>query len=179
MLVSAKQYGHRIRYAFYIPLALQDNDELRDKMAKMQDALAALNLSKKGKGPEETTKTTVRPSPSLTKPHKKTPNPKSKAASKTSKSKSADDDDDEDSAPDDASGDDDDDDEFLSEAAKKQRLRRVCQRSSLGKLKVPENIHEMWLKGGHTRDELCKILEESGWDQDPFISFFDVNSIDI
>ena len=151
-----------VGYAFYIPFALQDNDALRDQMAKMQESLAALNLSQQ-KSSEKT--------PSSTKPKKQTaPNPKVKPASKSSKSKSLDDDDGDDT-PDDASkdDDDDDDDEFLSEAAKKQRLRRVCQRKSSGRINVPEEIHEMWKKGGYARDELCKILEESGWDKDPFI----------
>ena len=63
------------------------------------------------------------------------------------------------------------DGEELSEAAKKARLRRVCQRSALGKLKVPEDVHEMWKKGGHSRDELCRILEDSDWDKDCLACF--------
>ena len=60
----------------------------------------------------------------------------------------------------------DDGDEGMSEAAKKQRLRRLCERKGQGKLKVPEKIHEMWRQGGHTRDELCAMLEEANYDKD-------------
>ena len=54
----------------------------------------------------------------------------------------------------------------LSEAAKKQRLRRVCQRKPSGKLGVPEKVHVMWKEGGSKRDELQELLESAGWDKD-------------
>lgn len=56
--------------------------------------------------------------------------------------------------------------EDLSEAAKKQRLRRVCQRKPSGKLGVPEKVHLMWKEGGSKRDELQEMLEAAGWDKD-------------
>ena len=54
----------------------------------------------------------------------------------------------------------------ISEAAKRQRLRRLCEKKGSGKLHVPESIHQLWLKGGHTRDELLHMLEEAGWDKE-------------
>ena len=65
-----------------------------------------------------------------------------------------------------ASGDGSGSENDVSEAAKRQRLRRLCERKSSGKLNVPEHIHQMWLKGGHNRDELLELLEESDWQKD-------------
>lgn len=93
---------------------------------------------------------------------KRPPNPKAKPAS--SKPKVA-------AEPDREAGDvSESEEEHPSEAAKKQRLRRLCERKGRGKLHVPEEIHEMWLKGGHTRDQLLELLEESNWDKDTFVS---------
>ena len=139
-------------------LYLQDNAKLRDEMKAMQDALK-LGVSQ-GSGNK--------------------PNPKVKAKSKVAPkhraSKGTTEDDGDASEPQprndddamDGSDDDssDDNDEGMSEAAKKQRLRRLCERKGQGKLKVPEKIHEMWRQGGHTRDELCAMLEEANYDKD-------------
>lgn len=56
--------------------------------------------------------------------------------------------------------------EELSEAAKRQRLRRLCEKKGSGKLHVPESVHQLWLKGGHTRNELLTMLEDAGWDKE-------------
>ncbi len=56
--------------------------------------------------------------------------------------------------------------EELSEGAKLGRLRRLCERKPSGKLKVPENIHNMWKRGGHDRQELLHMLEEAGFEED-------------
>lgn len=56
----------------------------------------------------------------------------------------------------------------LSEAAKKQRLRRLCERKVSGKISVPEEIHAMWQKGGHHREELSRMFEEAGFDKEGF-----------
>ena len=58
--------------------------------------------------------------------------------------------------------------EELSEAAKNQRLRRICERKGSGKINVPEEIHNLWKKGGHSRDELRQMLEDADWDKDGF-----------
>ena len=118
-------------------------------MAKMEETLAALSLGEKKSSGDQAKPNKTRP-----------PNPKVK-----SKKPPMDDCSDVEPEP------ETDDNEELSEAAKKARLRRVCERKGSGKLKVPEEVHEMWLKGGHARDELCKILEESGWDQDRLACF--------
>lgn len=144
---------------FYI-FALQDNEDLRTQMAKMEETLAALSLGGN--------------KPSNGKP-KKTPPPNPKVKSKPAKS----------SQPpmDDPSGDEPepetetDGDDELSDAAKKARLRRLCERKSTGKLKVPEEVHQLWRQGGHARDELCRILEESSWDQD-CLAWFTLESLE-
>lgn len=65
-----------------------------------------------------------------------------------------------------AEGSEEENDENLSGAAKRARLRRVCERKSSGKLLVPESVHNLWKQGGHTRDELCEMLEDAGWNKD-------------
>ncbi|CAK9097307.1 30S ribosomal protein S3, partial [Durusdinium trenchii] len=59
--------------------------------------------------------------------------------------------------------------EDLSEAAKRARLRRLCEKKGSGKLNVPEEVHLLWKKGGHTRDQLAELLEESGFEKDVFV----------
>lgn len=54
----------------------------------------------------------------------------------------------------------------LSLAAKEARLRRLCEQKPSGKIKVPLEIHEMWKKGGVSREELLGMLEDAGWDKD-------------
>lgn len=61
--------------------------------------------------------------------------------------------------------------EDLSEAAKRARLRRLCEKKGSGKLNVPEEVHLLWKKGGHTRDQLAELLEESGFEKDPSVIF--------
>ena len=120
-------------------------------MAKMEETLAALSLGEKKSSGDQAKPNKTRP-----------PNPKVK-----SKKPPMDPDDSSDNEPEPET----DDNGELSEAAKKARLRRLCERKSSGKLKVPEEVHEMWLKGGFARDELCKILEESGWEKDRLACF--------
>lgn len=138
-------------------------------MKAMQDALA--RVSQGGNGTSRATS----PASTHARSSGKKPNPKvkakSKAAPKGRASKGSDDDDNDASEPDDDNdamdgSDASDGDENMSEAAKKQRLRRLCERKGQGKLKVPEKIHEMWRQGGHTRDELCAMLEEANFDKD-------------
>ena len=58
-----------------------------------------------------------------------------------------------------------------SQAAMEGRLRRLCEKKPSGKLRVPEEVHLMWSKGGHTRKELLKKLQDAGWDEDPLTVF--------
>ncbi|OLQ08476.1 40S ribosomal protein S3-3 [Symbiodinium microadriaticum] len=55
------------------------------------------------------------------------------------------------------------------EAAKRLRLRRLCERKPSGKLNVPVSIHEQYMKGGSERDELQEALEDAGWKKDVFV----------
>lgn len=59
------------------------------------------------------------------------------------------------------------DEQEISEGAKLGRLRRLCERKPSGKLRVPDAIHDMWKQGGHKRQELLRLLEEAGWQEDP------------
>lgn len=58
--------------------------------------------------------------------------------------------------------------EGLTEGAKNNRLRRICERKPSGKCAVSDAIHEQWKAGGHKRQALMDILAESNWDKDPF-----------
>ena len=46
------------------------------------------------------------------------------------------------------------------------RLRRLCEKKPSGKLNVPQDIHNMWLAGGHSRDNLRALLEKFEFDKD-------------
>ena len=56
--------------------------------------------------------------------------------------------------------------EVLTEGAKNNRLRRLCERKPSGKLKVGEEIHARWAQGGAERQALRDQLEQCDWDQD-------------
>ena len=49
----------------------------------------------------------------------------------------------------------------LSEAAKEHRLRRMCERKPSGKIHVPQEVHDTWLKGGDERRALRDMLEKA------------------
>ena len=57
-------------------------------------------------------------------------------------------------------------DEEPSEAAKNNRLRRLCERKPSGRCHVPDEIHEAWKKGGMERQRLRDQLEECDWQKD-------------
>ena len=129
---------------------LQDNEKLRQELEQLK---AAANLSKQ--------QAVAKPKPV---PKRLQKHGKSKQDEPQSEEESC--------ASDEAEPEEEvesEDERELSEAAKKQRLRRVCQRKPSGKLSVPESVHEMWKKGGHMREELQELLEESGWDKDQTI----------
>ncbi len=56
--------------------------------------------------------------------------------------------------------------EGLSQAAKLQRLRRLCEMKPSGTCRVPEAIHKRWAAKGHSRQELLDALEEANFDED-------------
>ncbi len=134
----------------FLPLlSLKDNEKLRQKMSEMEKRLAVAKQDAPKKPPSKPVK----------------PNPKVAGRSKGSAPPDGDD-----------SGDDgvtesgSDRDGELSHAAKQQRLRRLCERKGSGKLMVPEEIHQLWAKGGHTRNELMRMLEDSGYDKEGCIN---------
>lgn len=56
--------------------------------------------------------------------------------------------------------------EDVTEAAKNNRLRRLCEKKPSGRCHVPDHVHEQWAKGGAERMALRDRLEEVGWDKD-------------
>ena len=67
-------------------------------------------------------------------------------------------------------GNDGDDEEPNTEAAKNNRLRRICEVKPSGRCHVSEEIHQRWKKGGTDRLALRDELEACGWDKDWSIS---------
>ena len=65
-----------------------------------------------------------------------------------------------------------DQDVDATEAAKNNRLRRLCEKKPSGRCHVPPEVHEQWKKGGAERLKLRDELEECGWDKDCTISTF-------
>ena len=63
-------------------------------------------------------------------------------------------------------GKDDDDGEPTTEAAKNNRLRRICEVKPSGRCHVSDDIHQRWKKGGNDRLALRDELEACGWDKD-------------
>lgn len=52
----------------------------------------------------------------------------------------------------------------MTEAAKRQRLRRLCETKPSGKCHVPPEVHETWKNGTDAeRDQLLALLEKSQW----------------
>ncbi|CAL1149031.1 unnamed protein product [Cladocopium goreaui] len=68
-------------------------------------------------------------------------------------------------------GEDDEGEGELSESAKNQRLRRICEvKPGTGVCRVPDEIHARWKKGGTERLKLRDELEAAGWDKDEFVN---------
>ena len=65
-----------------------------------------------------------------------------------------DDEDDEDEHDEEPGDSNDDGESVLTEAAKRNKLRRLCEREPSGKRNVPESIGEKWDKKGRDREEL-------------------------
>ena len=56
-------------------------------------------------------------------------------------------------------------DDELTQGAKLNRLRRLCEKKPSGKIAVPEEIHKKYMLGGAERQSLLEELESSGWDK--------------
>ncbi|CAL1167200.1 unnamed protein product [Cladocopium goreaui] len=67
-------------------------------------------------------------------------------------------------------GGESEEDEPGSEAAKNNRLRRLCEIKPSGRCHVPEDVHLRWKKGGAERMALRDELESCGWDKDKFVT---------
>ena len=54
-----------------------------------------------------------------------------------------------------------------SEAAKRARLRRLCERKPSGRIFVPEEVHSKWKNASSDeRDAMVEILEANNWSKD-------------
>ena len=109
---------------------------------------------------------------SVPKGRAKTPQPRAKDGSYPSSWDGSDDDDDDDDNKDDDQQESNHESSGSepgepSQGAMEGRLRRLCEKKPSGKLRVPEEVHVMWKKGGHTRKELLKKLQDAGWNEDP------------
>ena len=51
------------------------------------------------------------------------------------------------------------------EAARKNRLRRICEQKPSGRVRVPDHIHKMWKEGGQSRDVLLRHLEKADFEK--------------
>ena len=49
--------------------------------------------------------------------------------------------------------------------AKEARLRRLCEMKPSGKCHVSPEVHEQWARGGTSRAQLMKQLEDCGFDK--------------
>ncbi|CAL1161150.1 unnamed protein product [Cladocopium goreaui] len=58
-----------------------------------------------------------------------------------------------------------------SEAAKRARLRRLCERKPSGRIFVPEEVHSKWKNASSDeRDAMVEILEANNWSKEVFVS---------
>lgn len=46
------------------------------------------------------------------------------------------------------------------------KVRRLCERTSTGKIQVTADVHELWLKAGQTRDNLIQLMADSDGNKD-------------
>ena len=51
------------------------------------------------------------------------------------------------------------------QAAKDNRLRRLCEVKPSGKINVPQEVHDRWAKGGDVRKALLAELEAADWNK--------------
>lgn len=60
----------------------------------------------------------------------------------------------------------------LSEAAKDNRLRRLCEKKPSGRCHVTDEVHRRWALGGAERQKLRDEYESYGWDKDGFLETY-------
>ena len=51
-------------------------------------------------------------------------------------------------------------------AKMRAKANRLCCRTSTGKLKVSQDIHEMWMKAGKVRDDMVELMADADGDKD-------------
>lgn len=131
------------------PIQCQANARMQAQLAAIQTEVDQKAKTSKKKAAEAETPTPrhAAPTPASSKPSSSTKVQKAAAAAD----------------PGQESGSDDDQ---PSQAAKLNRLRRLCERKPSGKLNVPEEIHQQWLAKGHSRDQLLEALEAADWNTD-------------
>ena len=131
------------------PIQCQANARMQSQLAAMQTEMDQKAKTKQKRKPVTETPTPRHgaPSPASSKPSSSTKVQKAAAAVD----------------PGQESGSDDDE---PSQAAKLNRLRRLCERKPSGKLNVPEEIHQQWAAKGHSRDLLLEALEAVNWNTD-------------
>ncbi|CAE7756827.1 unnamed protein product [Symbiodinium sp. CCMP2456] len=49
------------------------------------------------------------------------------------------------------------------------KVRRLCERTSTGKIQVTADVHELWLKAGQTRDNLIQLMADSDGNKEEFM----------
>ena len=140
-------------WVHFLPSHLQANMKLMAELAKLKDELAKQKQPKKS-------------SPKATPPGRRVRAP-------SPASESEDDAGEGDANPEHPQtdvgagfGDESEEDEPSSEAAKNNRLRRLCEVKPSGRCHVPEEVHLRWKKGGAERMALPDEIENCGWDKD-------------
>ena len=117
--------------------------------------LAEIESLKESKGSSSTTPPATRRAPTPASKQKARPNQEPEPETG-----------DRDGGSDDAS----DGNQDLSEAAKRNRLRRLCEKKPSGKRNVPEEIGLKWEKKGRDRDELLEALEAANFEKDQLLT---------
>ena len=60
--------------------------------------------------------------------------------------------------------------EELTEGARQNRLRRLCERKPSGKLLVPQSVHDQYIQGGPGREALMELLSEANYNKEPHLA---------
>lgn len=122
---------------------VQVNEDLRAQLLDLQKKFASLTPSS---------------SSTETPPGRKRPAPSPVSTCKTAAGANHEEETDE-ASPEPAAGE-------VSEAAKNNRLRRMCEKKPSGRCHVPSEIHERWAQGGAERLKLRDELEAANWNKD-------------
>ena len=49
----------------------------------------------------------------------------------------------------------------------RSQVNRMCARTKGGKLQVSEDVHNLWLQAGHSRDQLVQMMDQADGVRDP------------